>query len=65
MVWVWLLHLAWATRNNTFRLPNERLQVRGVSRHAKHRALRRLEAAGLIQISRERGKSPIVTLLYF
>ena len=64
MVWIWLLHLAWRARSNTFRLPSERLRVRGVSRFTKMRALRELEAAGLIQVVRERGKSPTVTLLF-
>ena len=61
MVWLWLLHLAWK-HGPTFKLPNERLAVRGVSRFAKNRALHSLEAAGLIQVLRERGKSPRVTL---
>jgi hypothetical protein len=64
MVWLWLLHLAWKERSATFRLPNERLAVRGVSRFVKMRALRDLEAAGLIQVERVRGKAPTVTLLY-
>ena len=64
MVWIWLLHLAWASRSHTFRLPNERLLLRGVSRYTKRRALRELEAAGLIQVVRELGKSPVVTLLF-
>ena len=64
MVWVWLLHLAWASHSKTFRLPNERLRLRGVSRDTKTRALRDLEKAGLIQVTREVGKSPTVTLLY-
>jgi len=64
MVWIWLLHLAWASRSHTFRLPNERLLDRGVSRYTKGRALRELEAAGLIQVARERGKSPTITLLF-
>jgi hypothetical protein len=64
MVWVWLLYLSWKEHKTTFKLPNERLTVRGVSREAKRRALRNLEAAGLIQVARERGKSPTVTLLY-
>jgi CRP-like cAMP-binding protein len=64
MVWVWLLHLSWKARGPTFKLPNERLHIRGVSRFTKTRALRELEAAGLIQVAWERGKSPVVTLLY-
>jgi hypothetical protein len=64
MVWIWLLHLSWEAHSPTFKLPNERLRIRGVSRFTKARALRDLERAGLIQIVRERGKSPTVTLLY-
>jgi CRP-like cAMP-binding protein len=64
MVWLWLLHLSWKEHNRTFRLPNERLAMRGVSRFAKNRALQNLETAGLIQMTKERGKSPTVTLLY-
>jgi hypothetical protein len=64
MVCLWLLHLSWKEHKTTFKLPNERLSIRGVSREAKRRALHNLEAAGLIQVFRERGKSPTVTLLY-
>jgi hypothetical protein len=64
MVWIWLLYLAWRAHSKTFRLPNERLRARGVGRNVKLRALRDLEAAGLIQVVWEKGKSPTVTLLY-
>jgi DNA-binding HxlR family transcriptional regulator len=64
MVWIWLLHLAWAARSKTFRVPNERLRIRGVSPDTKNRALRNLEKAGLIRVTREAGKSPTVTLLH-
>jgi len=64
MVCLWLLHLSWKEHGPTFKLPNERLAVRGVSRSAKTRALCNLETAGLIQVARPRGKWPIVTLLY-
>ena len=64
MVWIWLLHLAWASRSHTFRLPSERLRRCGVSRFTKIRAIRELEAAGLIQVAWETGKSPRVTLLF-
>lgn len=64
MLLVWLIHLAWEAQGPTFRLPNSRLRDRGVSRFVKGRALRQLEEAGLIQVAREEGKSPTVTLLY-
>lgn len=64
LVWIWLLHLAWSSRSKTFRLPNERLRLRGVSPDVKNRALRDLEKAGIIQVVREVGKSPTVTLLF-
>jgi len=64
MVWVWLLHLSWAQNKRTFRVPNGRLADRGVSPDVKARALEQLEEAGLIQVTRETGKSPTVTLLY-
>jgi len=64
MVWLWLLYLSWKEHSPTFKLPNERLAVLGVSRSAKTRALRNLETAGLIQVARGQGKSPTVTLLY-
>jgi hypothetical protein len=58
---VWLLYLAWETKSNTFPLTN--VQLRGVHRNTKYKMLLELEAAGLIQVSREGKKAPIVTLL--
>jgi hypothetical protein len=63
MVWVWLAYLAWERRSMSFTLPNERLQIRGVSRYTKRRALQQLETAGLIQVDRSNSKSPTVTLV--
>jgi hypothetical protein len=63
-VCVWLLHLAWKTRSSTFPLPNGQLRSRGISRKAKYRVLRELEAAGLIRVVRAPRKTPVVTLLY-
>ena len=62
-VWIWLLHLHFKTHRTTFPMPNGNLQKLGVSRHTKRRALRELEAAGLITIVRQHGKTPIVSLM--
>lgn len=49
---------------DTFVLPSETLGLYGVDRHMKARALRRLEAAGVIRVTRRGGsKAPIVTVL--
>jgi hypothetical protein len=61
-VWIWLLHLAWKTKSNTFLLPNGQLESRGVGRWTKTRALRELEVAGMIRVSWANRKSPTVTL---
>jgi hypothetical protein len=63
-VWVWLLHLAWKAHSNTVTFPNKRLEAWGVGRKVKSRALRGLEAAGLIRVVWQKKKSPIVTLLH-
>ena len=50
-------------RSRTVKLTNVLLQQFGVDRHAKARALRQLEAAGLVAVSRKPGRSPMVTIL--
>jgi hypothetical protein len=62
-VWLWLLYLAWKAKSDTVPLPNGQLQDHGVHRNTKNRALRELEAAGLIRVTRRRCKTPLVTLL--
>ena len=44
-------------------MPNGWLEERGVSRKAKSRVLRDLEAAGLITVERPNRQSPIVTIV--
>jgi hypothetical protein len=61
-VCVWLLHLSWEAKSLTFPVPNGRLGKRGADRRMKRRALASLEAAGLITVDRQHGKTPIVTL---
>jgi hypothetical protein len=62
-VGIWLLHLKWKTGSNTFQVSNGQLAARGIGRMAKDRALRQLEAAGLITVERRNGKTPTVTLV--
>jgi hypothetical protein len=60
---VWLLHLAWRAKSPTFPVPNNQLGRCGVDRHAKYKALAKLERAGLITVDRRNGKTLIVTLV--
>jgi hypothetical protein len=62
-VGIWLLHLKWKARSNTFPVPNGQLAIRGVNRKMKNRCLRQLEAAGLITVEWRAGKNPVVTLV--
>ena len=50
-------------RMNRLSLSYRLLREFGVGRHAAYRGLRALEQAGLITVSKGRGRSPIVTLL--
>jgi hypothetical protein len=63
MVFTLLAYLAWKTKSSTFVLSNDYLKIYGVDRDAKHRALARLEKAGVIRIERHGRHAPIVTLL--
>jgi CRP-like cAMP-binding protein len=61
LVWIVLLYVSWKTKSTTFPLSNDRLD--GVTRYTKYRALRELEAEGLITVKRQRKKAPVVTLI--
>jgi hypothetical protein len=63
MVWLELLYAAWQAKSNVITLSNKRLEQRGVNRFAKYRALRELEADGMIAIERQGKKAPVVTIL--
>jgi hypothetical protein len=63
MVWVWLVHRSWKRQSPTVSVPNEALRAYGVSREVKRRALKDLEAAGLIEVDYRPYKNPVVTLL--
>ena len=57
---VW--YLAGLTRSGTVKLSNSVLELFGVDRYAKARALEALEQAGLVSVQRQCGKHPTVTI---
>ena len=62
LVWVELLHVAWKAKSLTFPFPCGKLERKGVSRETRRRALRELEAVGLIRVGWRHGKTPLVTI---
>src|SRR5262245_22473288 len=58
-----LWRLAGATHSMTIKLSNEEVAALGVDRHAKSRALKHLEAAGLVTVEHHRGRFPRVTVI--
>jgi hypothetical protein len=50
---------------NPITLTNERLYNLGMSRNAKHKALRQLENAGVIKVERQEREGVLVTHLWF
>jgi hypothetical protein len=62
-VWIWLVYRAWQVKSTTVAVPSGPLARLGVPRETKRRALKELEAGGLITISQQNRKTPLVTLL--
>jgi hypothetical protein len=62
LVGLCLWRLAGATKNKTMFLGNDDLRPFGIDRASKSRALRALEGVGLIEVTREPGRFPRVTL---
>jgi hypothetical protein len=60
---LYLLYLHWRARGQPFQLANGLLQIDGVSRFSKWRALVDLERRGLIATERRRRRSPTVRVL--
>jgi len=61
----WAGQAAQATGSpKAFLFPNGQLRAHGVRRDTKYHALRALEGAGLIRVTRKGKKTPVVTLLY-
>jgi hypothetical protein len=59
---LFLLYLHWEGKGAPIKLPNGMLQIDGVSRHSKWRALNDLERRGLISVERRPKRSPIIQL---
>jgi len=62
-VGVVLWFLAGLKKNRTIALPNKLLELFGVSRNAKYRAVRWLEDADLITVEHRSSRNPTITLL--
>jgi len=63
-VLVELAHRRFKRHQNTVLLANEALTAVGVSRWAKDRALKQLEAVKLVKVYRHKGRSPQVKILF-
>jgi hypothetical protein len=63
-VLVELARQVFKAHQHTVPLTNTVLRSIGISRHAKLRALRQLEEAGLIGVSWRKRQSPLVTILW-
>jgi hypothetical protein len=53
----------WQTKGGPIKLANGMLQIDGISRRTKWRALGELERLGLIAVERRNSRSPIIRLL--
>ena len=49
--------------DDTVKLPNKRMSEMGVSRSAKSRAIKKLEAEGLITVDRRQSQAPEITII--
>jgi hypothetical protein len=63
-VLVELNHRRFKRHQNPVLLANEALAAAGISRWAKNRALKQLEAVGLVKVTWRRARSPLVEILY-
>ena len=57
-----LLYLHWKAKGAAFKLTNGMLEIDGIGRTSKWRALLELEGRGLISVERRSRKSPMITV---
>lgn len=62
LVWIWLVQQARRTKSDKIVMSNEALAEYRISRYAKMRTLRQLEAAGLVSVDHCSGKAPVIRL---
>jgi len=62
LVWLLILHRSWLQQTPTVMVTNTMVRKYGISREMKRRALKQLEAAGLIAVEWRGTKNPIVTV---
>jgi hypothetical protein len=63
LVGLYLFHGVWADKHRTVVGANQTLSTWGGGRREKYKALRQLEAAGLVSVEWRQRRSPLVTLL--
>jgi hypothetical protein len=63
LVWYALLYREWAEKRSTVRVPTALLRSWHLRRWVWARALARLEAGGLIEVERRRGRAAKVTIV--
>jgi len=62
LVWIELLYAVWQAETEPVALSTERFRSIGVSHQTKLRALRELEAAGLVEVTWGARKAPLVSI---
>jgi hypothetical protein len=62
LVWIELLYAVWQAETEPVALSTERFRSIGVSHQTKLRALRELEAAGLVKVTWRARKTPLVSI---
>ena len=60
---LYMIHLDWKAQGRPVKLANGALDLYGIGRRTKWRALAELERLGLISVERRVGKSPIIRIL--
>ncbi len=63
LLWLFLIYEARLRNVTSVKVTNKAMVDWGIDRRTKYRALKRLEAVGLIRVERCGKSSPVVTLL--